>query len=243
MSFFVRDAPMKWWQKKEQIQKLRQEGLSYRELIAQLPFKVAKGTVSRWCREIELTPEQLDRLDGLRREGSYRSGFAGAKANQRRRAAEIEAIKVKARSEVPELSQKELWVAGLMLYWAEGSKGTRVEITNSDPSLIRFMMKWLRVFCRVPEEKFRVYLHLHTGQDEEAMKTFWSQVTGIPLVQFRKSYVKKEGTGHRKNILYNGTIKIAVCNKDLLHRIQGWIEGFSERIFGAVSSAGRAPAS
>ena len=47
----------------------------------------------------------------------------------------------------------------------------------------------------------------------------------IPIPQFGKSYIKREGTGHRKNILYNGTIKIEVCDKNLLHKILGWIGG------------------
>ena len=40
-----------------------------------------------------------------------------------------------------------------------------------------------------------------------------------------KSYIKKEGTGHRKNILYNGTIRVDICNSDLLYKILGWIDG------------------
>ena len=64
------------------------------------------------------------------------------------------------------------------------------------------------------------------------MKVFWSDVTGLLLSQFGKSYVKQEGTGHRKNRLYHGTIAIKICNRNLFHTLLGWLEGFSELVVG-----------
>ena len=249
-SFLIRETPeaeyssassppklFKWWEKKEQIQHLRRQGFSYREIMAQLSFKVAKGTVSRWCKEIELTSKQLDRLDHLKQQGWYRNRLLGSKKNQHRRTEEVEAIKAEARVEIGSLTQKELWLSGLMLYWAEGSKAHSVCLTNSDPRLVRFMMFWFREFCKVPEEKFKARLHIHSGQDDVSMKGFWSEITRIPLSQFGKSYVKKEGTGHRKNVLYQGTIQVVIGNKDLLHKIFGWIEGFSKQQFASVAQS------
>ena len=97
------------------------------------------------------------------------------------------------------------------------------------------MMKWFREICSIPEEKFKAYLNIHSGQNDELVKAFWAQVTGLPRSQFGKSYVKKEGTGHRKNLLYHGTIKIQICDQDLLHTIHGWIEGFCENDFGPLA--------
>ena len=228
---------LKWWQKKEAIQGLRRKGLSYHEIRERLPFTVSKGTVSRWCKDITLTHEQLDRLDRLCQEGSYRGRLIGPKRTQQRRAEEVAAIKAKARAEVPRFTQKELWLAGLMFYWAEGDKKGDVVFCNSDPHAVRFMMRWFRGICRVPNDKFKFYLNIHSGQGDEAIKRFWSEVTGCPVVQFGKSYVKKEGTGHRKNVLYNGTIKVTICNRNLLHTILGWIEGFCEATSGPLAQA------
>ena len=216
----------KRWEQKELVQELRQQGLSYREILSQVPFRLSRSTISDWCKHIVLTSTQLDRLDRLYREGSYRGRLLGPKTTQRRRAQEIEAIKAKARSEVARLSQNPLWVAGLMLYWAEGAKAHHVAFSNSDPALVRFMAQWFRNICRVPEKKFRVQLHLHSGQDEVAVKTFWSAWLKIPLTQFHKVYVKPEGTGHRKNILYRGTIRLRINDKNLLHQLLGWMQAF-----------------
>lgn len=229
---------MKNWEKKELVQNLRHQGLSYKEISQRVPFTISKSTISGWCKDIELTELQKDRLQKLFNEGSYRGRLLGSKATQTRRANEVREIKEKARSEISSLTESEFKIAGLMLYWAEGNKKHHIGISNSDPELIRLMMQWFRDVCGVQDERFKIYLNLHSGQDETQIKKFWSNVINLPVSQFGKSYVKKEGTGHRKNILYNGTIKIEVCDKNLLYKILGWIEGiFKDR---AISSFGRA---
>lgn len=216
---------MKNWEKKEFVRDLRKQGLSYKELRQRTPFIIAKSTVSDWCKDIELTEPQKDRLQQLFKEGSYRGRLLASKTTQARRAIEVREIKAKARLEINSLTQNEFKIAGLMLYWAEGNKKNHVGVCNSDPELRRLMMKWFREVCGVPDKKFKLYLNIHSGQDETKMKGFWSYITDLPVSQFGKSYVKKEGTGYRKNILYNGTIKVEVCNKNLLYKILGWIEG------------------
>ena len=229
---------MKSWQKKELVKNLRKQGLSYKEILQRAPFHLAKSTISNWCKDIELTTEQKERLDRLFKNGSYKGRLLGSKTTQARRAKEIELIREKAKLEIPLLTENEFKLAGLMLYWAEGNKKNRVGISNSDPELIRFMMEWFRKICRIPNERFKPYLNIHSGQDEFQIKKFWSDIINLPISQFGKSYIKNEGTGHRKNILYNGTIKIEVCDKNLLYKILGWIGGVIKKR--AISSAGRA---
>lgn len=228
---------LKRWEQKELVRDLRQRGLSYREILVRVPFTLSRSTISQWCKDIELTPEQLDRLDQLKSKSWYRNRLKGSKTTQRRRAEVIATIRSRARTEVPALTKKELWLAGLMLYWAEGGKKRDVSFSNSDVSAVRFMMRWFRDICRVPEEGFRIHLNIHSGQDDAVIKEFWSGVTGVPIPQFAKSYVKREGTGHRKNILYHGTAQIRICNRDLFHTIQGWIEGISEKISGPLAQS------
>jgi hypothetical protein len=231
---------MKFWEKQQFVQGLRQQGLSYREICYKIPFGVSKSTLSRWCKDIALTESQKERLDSLFRQGSYRGRLLGSKTNQIRREAEVRTIKEKAKTEMSLVTDNEFRLAGLMLYWAEGNKNNRVGISNSDPELIRFMMKWFREICHVPDSRFKLYLNLHSGQNEGDIKKFWSTVIGLPVSQFSKSYVKKEGTGYKKNILYHGTIKIEICDKNLLYQILGWIEGIAAK-FWAISSTPFSP--
>jgi hypothetical protein len=202
---------MKHWQRQELVRDLRHQGLSYKEISQKLPFTISKSTLSNWCKDIELTNKQKNRLDKLFRDGSYRGRLIGPKVTQAKRAEETSKIRKKASSEISRLSKNEFKLAGIMLYWAEGAKSAKyIDITNSDSLLIRFMVNWLRIICEVPKHKFRASLHLHSGQNEEVIKKYWSKITNIPINQFRKSYFKIEGSGYRKNKLYKGTIKIRV---------------------------------
>jgi transposase len=51
---------LKQWERREIGQELRRMGLSYREVAAVIP--VTKGTLSGWCRDIELSDDQRQRL-------------------------------------------------------------------------------------------------------------------------------------------------------------------------------------
>jgi len=66
-----------------------------------------------------------------------------------------------------QINDREFFVAGIMLYWAEGSKGGKdVRVSNSDQIFVQFMMRWFRECCHIPEDHFRASLHYHEGQDE-----------------------------------------------------------------------------
>ena len=120
-----------------------------------------------------------------------------------------------------------------------GSQASEPELrfSNSDPGLVVLFIRWSWKYLDLGEHPFDARLHLHTGQDEEERRAFWSAVTGIALKDFRKAYVKPEGTGHRKNVLYNGTISIRVrCSGTMFHRVMGWIDGLQEAW--AASSTG-----
>jgi transposase len=92
----VRPVKMKRWEKKEFIQRSRRQGLSCKEIIARTPFSISKSTISEWCKDIELTERQKDRLDRLFREGSYRGRLIGPKITQEKRAKEVSTIRDKA---------------------------------------------------------------------------------------------------------------------------------------------------
>lgn len=214
----MRQNQKKNWQLKEEARKLRRLGWTYREIMEKVP--VHRTTLSQWCKDIELTPEQI-----TFRGGRYANRLKGAKANQYKREKEIQKILAEARKEIHSLTDYDFKIAGTMLYWAEGSKAHGLSISNSDPKLIDFTMRWFREICEVPKEKFKAALYLHTGLDGDKTKRYWSRLTGIPLNQFGKTIFKEEGTASRKYSQYKGTIKIQIFDEDLKHRILSWIEG------------------
>ncbi|MDA2922176.1 hypothetical protein MYX07_02800 [Patescibacteria group bacterium AH-259-L07] len=199
---------------------LRKQGLSYNEILEQVP--VAKSSISLWCRNIPLTARQQKRLFNKQLAGQRK----GYKKISLLRQQEIQKIRQTAGKEIYKLTSHELKIVGTMLYWGEGGKtrGMGVDISNSDPKLIKFMVYWLKNVCKVSPEKIKARLNIHADQNDNRIKRYWSKITGIPLTSFGKSYIKPEGTGHRKNILHNGVIKIRVGDENLRHRIMTWIK-------------------
>lgn len=56
--------------------------------------------------------------------------------------------------------------------------------------MIKLMMAWFRMICSVPEDKFRIKIQCYGPDMAVEAKRFWQRVTGIPLIQFVKPYVR-----------------------------------------------------
>src|SRR5258708_26186351 len=160
--------------------KLREQGLSFSEISEKIP-NLSKGTLNGWLKDIELTSEQKVRLLNKMRDKGNVGRLRGAFINHHKRIESIKQIMVVAKEEVEERMGNTLFVTGVMLYWAEGDKTQeRVGFTNSDPEMIKFMMRWLREVCKVPELKFRIALSIMTLHNRKISEEFWSKLTGVP---------------------------------------------------------------
>lgn len=205
---------------KVQAIRLRKRGLSYNEIKRRVP--VAKSTLSLWLKEIPLTEEQRQRL--------YTKNVLllarGPNSQRERRKREVENIIQLARDEVfLPLPQETFRFMGAALYWAEGSKTKKFEFTNSDPSFIIFMTRWVEKTFGISRKTLRARLNIYPQQNNTRLKKFWSELTGIPLENFGKTFVKPPNKGYKKNNLYYGTMKVLVPKgTDMRHRVFGWIE-------------------
>ena len=236
LSTWLRDVPAPAWTRRprakddlrETAVAMRREGRSYREI--QTVVGVSKSTLSLWLRDIPLTEEQQRALterapvDATRRARAIR-----ASAAQRRTR-----IQAEARQQVTHLSESELFVAGVVAYWAEGAKnkpwrtGQSVKFMNSDARLIQLFLSWLRL-VGVSPDRLILQLHIHESADADEAVRFWSAVVGAPVSQFGHTTLK---THHpktiRKNIGvdYHGCLVVYVRNSGGLNlQIEGWFEG------------------
>lgn len=209
------------WKLKELAITLRTQGLSYKEITQEVP--VAKSTISLWCRHVLLSESQKSQLQNKH---SSQKGIAA-----------IQSMFWKLRCEAfnkgvtiaQELSENTMFMSGLMLYWAEGSKSNGPSFANSDPNMIKFITQWFQEFFNISKESMVIQLHLHSSQNEMVLKDYWCALTGIPVNNFHKSFIKPEGSGYKKNILYQGTAKLRVRGQGstyLLFTILGSIAGF-----------------
>jgi hypothetical protein len=208
------------WERAELGRSLRNLGWSYGEIMEVIP--VAKSTLSNWCRDIPITPEQAQAI--LARTGS-RKGIP--RDTQRKRNLAIAEIRSRARLEVTLLIENSFWIAGTVMYWAEGAKtGRALQMSNSDPRALRLFIDWVRRFhCQ--DAEFVLQLHLHEGNDETHAKDAW--ITALPLdpaeASFHRTFIKPKGTGYRKNHLAHGVCRVRLRRgTDAFIRTMVWIE-------------------
>ena len=182
--------------------------------------------MSRWVRDIALTEEQRALLHA--RNPAFNGQLAGSIANAekgRRRRAEAQAAgRARAATGDP------LFVAGCMLYWAEGDKSRcSARLSNSDPALVKFFGRFLRECFDVADDRFRVTCNLfadHLDRQSE-VEHFWLDLLGLPRDCLCKSIVNsysKYSQKKRANRLPYGTVRVAVHDTVIVQTIYGGIQ-------------------
>ena len=214
---------------------LRKKGLSYNEIRHQLP--VSKSSLSLWLKHVPLSARHKARLYTKQ----IRVLSLGSQSQKERRKREVDKIIAEAKAEVHlPLSQETFKFLGAALYWAEGSKTKNFEITNSDPLLIAFMVQWFQKVFGVSPKTFKVHLNMYPQQNERGIKRFWSKLTGIPLGNFGKSFIKPVSKNYKKNNLYYGTVKVRVPKgTDMKLKIFAWIQGALQELTPKIESTTR----
>lgn len=206
-------------------QKLRARGLSIKEIEKKL--KVSRSSVSLWVRNIKLTKKQIKRLYVNKKTGSLKGSYIAA-MNKIRRKKELTKTMIKSgEKEVGNISNRDKFVAGIAMYFAEGTKNSNnVSFSNSDPRAIKFMADWFRKICKVQNEKIRCDLYIHDNLDEIKAKEYWSNLIRVPLEQFRKSYIVKNNTNRLRKVKHiYGVFRITVSDANLNRKIMGWVSG------------------
>jgi hypothetical protein len=125
------------------------------------------------------------------------------------------------------ISEEKLKIAGIMLYWAEGTlRNTTVDFANSNPEMIKIFLRFLRIICGIKEERLRVYLYAYSHHNLEQLKSYWHNTTGIPLSQFTKPYIREGNLNLSNRKLPFGLVHIRYNDKKLLDTIKFWIDEY-----------------
>ena len=233
---WLRDVPPPAWTARPRAKddqraaavRLRQEGYSYREIREKLA--VSKSSLSLWLRDVVLTDEQRDRLAEQQKLGRTKA----ARTIHARLLARQEATVAAARAQIGDVAQSELFVAGVVAYWAEGSKakswrpGESVAFIHSDPTVIRLFLRWLEL-VRVDTDRLTFRISIHERADIAAAHAFWAHVVGVPADEFKKPTLKRHNPRTvRKNCGegYHGCLTVRVRRStELSRQIAGWWEG------------------
>ncbi|MFJ7155926.1 hypothetical protein ACIQUQ_13385 [Streptomyces sp. NPDC101118] len=216
---------------------LRLQGRTYNEIQAELGC--SKSSVSLWVRDLpkvdRRSPQEQGRDAALKRWA--REGPIREAARQASIAASREAVGA--------LSDRELFIAGVALYWAEGSKSKpyrrdeTVAFINSDPDVIGVYLAWLDLLG-IPRDRLRFRVMIHESADVTGAEHYWADVAGVDPSALQKTTLKKHNPKTvRKNTgeNYRGCLIVKVtASSDLYRRIEGAWCG----IVGAATSINRA---
>lgn len=201
---------------------LRLQGWTYDQIEAELGC--SRSSVSLWVRDLP-KPE---------RKRSHKEAAAiarkGWEAKLRVRDEERQRTKETAKQAVGSMSDRELFLIGVGLYWAEGCKDKpydrreSVAFVNSDPGMIKVFLAWLDLLG-VARERLRYIVMIHENADVPAAEQYWANLVGADRSAFNKTTLKKHNPKTvRKNTgdSYRGCLVIKVLKgAELYRRIEG----------------------
>lgn len=212
-----------------QAREMRREGLGVKTIANKL--KISSSTASLWCRDIELTEAQIIQLSKNSRDPYFGKRRAYLEKTQEQHRQKLLSLRNKGIAEVGKLNEREIFITGVALYWAEGfKKDKQVGFANSDPYMIQLFIRWIHESCGVSTGELR----LRVGANEQYkdkikdLEKYWSKTIGISLRQFQKPFFqkvqwKKVYDNPRE---YHGVLRVRVTKSvDLLRTINGQIDG------------------
>ena len=211
---------------RELARRLRRQGLSLRSIVQRI--QCAKGSVSLWIRDIPLTDKQIKKLKDSQDRGRAKAANHPNSPKLKWQAIRT-AISTQAEKEVAsKISASDLKAVCTALYWAEGYKQSNAlfVFANSDPDMIRLMMRFLIQVCKVSKDKFRGRVNIYPTLDIKKAEIYWSKISGIPRGQFHKPLVAvSRASKHKRKTLPFGTFRIIISDVYLCSKMTGWING------------------
>lgn len=206
--------------RKEQARKLRLDGKSVKQIARMIG--ASSSSVSLWVRDIELTTDQMEKL-GFRSPASLsRVSCANAKmAEAKRREWQSQGAGMYDRGERD-------YAFGCALFMGEGSKARNaVKICNTDPTLLRFFVDFIRKHWGVKDDGFciRINCYLNNGLSLDQIQAYWLKVLGLPESCVRKATIKsKYYDGHGSHKYPYGVCSVCCHRVDIAQNLFGSIK-------------------
>jgi len=217
------------FQERIKAQQLRKTGWSIKSIAERLG--VSKSSASTWCRDIELTEKQRNRLMENAIVAGHKGRMIGAEMNRKKKEARIAFHRKTGKKDVGNITNRDLLMAGIALYWGEGVKSHKsaLAFVNSDPDTILFMYKWFHEIFDVKKDDFmpRVFINeMHKPRIKKVLK-FWSDLLELPIEQFGNPVLlkMKQKKVYENYDEYYGVLSLKVRrSSDLKYRILGLID-------------------
>lgn len=201
---------------------LRKKGYSYSDILKEIG--VAKSTLSLWLKDLPLTLEEKKYLKKRKDSNISRGRIKSATAHRKNRLNRERLILKEAQEEFSLNKKKPLFLVGIALYWAEGTKrGTMTQFMNSDHRIINLWVRWIEKYTEVRRGDLFIRLFIHKPYAHENCEQFWANELNIPQDLFKKTIYKPTGKLVKKRPRYRGCMRITVPKSaKLLSKLKMW---------------------
>src|ERR1035437_2149963 len=170
---------------KQKVIKLRKEGYSYNYISKHI--SITKSTLSDWLHNVPFTANKYT----LRTIGNAR--IAAGVYKHQVKVNSLKKAETQAKKDMDLISKRDIMMLGLGIYIGEGGKTCGItRIINSDPRIIKFAIKWLKISFGVEIKNIKIRLFLYPDSNEKESIKFWSKNTGIPENQFYKPTIDRK---------------------------------------------------
>lgn len=217
---------------RETAEKMRKQGMSLGDISKKL--NVAKSTLSFWFKNISLSESVIKKIKTNGRKKSIIGLLRYSEFKRSERLERNSLLKQEGGALIGELSERDILMAGLGLYWGEGYKYENGELgfTNSNPYMIRFYFRWLKSWGIEKDALiFRITLNEFFRKEERNIKLFWINFLDVKEGQFSKSTFIKTNLkkASLKNVeKYKGILRVKVRKGTALrNKILGAIDHLS----------------
>lgn len=190
---------------------LRKKGHSYSEIRKETG--IAKSTINNWLTfaGLTLSKEHLE----ISRKKYIENNVIATQASKITRAR-------KKTEDINEFIQRyktnlndPLFVAGIMLYEAEGSKRGNNNFSNSDYRLVLTFIRFLETYFNINRRDnmtYRLYIHEIRKDDLQRLINFWSKKLSIDPKKIKISWKHNIVSKKRENLDYVGQLGLHITS-------------------------------
>lgn len=204
--------------------RLRAAGTAIKVIARQL--HVSPGSVHAWCKDLHPTPEQKVSIE-INATPQQSAGLKKATAAKiaKARASAQHNFDQGART-IGDLTDRDLMMIGLGLYWGEGSKRAvgAVSVANMDPRVHAVFLRWIDLLG-MRRETVTAKLTISEEANVPFEQDWWANRLQLPPGCFRKAVTRLSPTSKRKRIRenYHGILTLTCFHTPTWHCIMGMV--------------------
>lgn len=171
---------------KQKALEMRAKQMSYSQIKEKLG--VGKSTLNYWLKDMPLSKERIDELRGNNSQRIERYRNTMKKKDDMKYLIAYDNVSKK----IGKLTNRDIFLGGLFLYWAEGGKTDRstISFTNTNPIMVKFFVKWITLLG-VDKSNLKIKIHVYSDMNVDKQIAFWANELKVKKIQFYKPYIKE----------------------------------------------------